>query len=54
MSKIFTTNSLKGNPWMETNIDKDRRMHNLKKGKKTKLKKGMKSRAQKSIKLNKF
>tara|TARA_Y100000593_G_C4249604_1_gene306453 strand:+ start:56 stop:190 length:135 start_codon:yes stop_codon:yes gene_type:complete len=28
--KIVTTNALKGNPWQGTQIDKDRRNHNLK------------------------
>jgi len=36
MSKIVTTNSLKGNPWNGTAMDKDRRSHNVGKGKKSK------------------
>tara|TARA_R110002051_G_scaffold239422_1_gene300066 strand:+ start:107 stop:244 length:138 start_codon:yes stop_codon:yes gene_type:complete len=30
MSKIVTTNTLKGNPWNGSDMDKDRRMHNTK------------------------
>ena len=36
MSKIVTTNSLKGNPWNGTSMDKDRRSHNTSTGNKSK------------------
>lgn len=55
--KIFTTERLKGNPWMGSDIDEDRRMHNLSKRKKPKPRypgKEMKSSAQKVIKLKQF
>lgn len=54
--KIFTTNTLKGNPWMGSDVDEDRRMHNLKSKRKPKRypRKEMKGRAQKVIELKKF
>lgn len=30
MTKIMTTNTLKGNPWNGTDMNKDRRIHNTK------------------------
>tara|TARA_R110002012_G_scaffold232916_2_gene405900 strand:+ start:1485 stop:1619 length:135 start_codon:yes stop_codon:yes gene_type:complete len=30
MTKIMTTNKLKGNPWNGTDMNKDRRTHNTK------------------------
>lgn len=44
MTKIVTTNSLKGNPWNGTEMNKDRRTHNTNK---TKASKGSR-RAKKS------
>ena len=43
MTKIMTTERLKGNPWRGADMDKDRRTHNTKKNKSRGKKRAKKS-----------